>query len=113
MKCDSAQFHALNNVDAEHSHWHGACRPSSVSTLSCIVQAICLCVVVALLAPIVSSRTLSQTTYSDADIYNFALNLEYLEVSLKQKRCWSCSAACANQALMLLESILTAACGLT
>jgi len=33
-----------------------------------------------LLAASASARTLTQSSYTDADIYNFALNLEYLEV---------------------------------
>ena len=37
-------------------------------------------VAIALLATSASARTLTQSTYTDADIYNFALNLEYLEV---------------------------------
>ncbi|DBA72771.1 hypothetical protein WJX79_010734 [Trebouxia sp. C0005] len=36
---------------------------------------------IALLATSTSARTLTQSTYTDADIYNFALNLEYLEAN--------------------------------
>ncbi len=50
----------------------------------CIAQGICVCIAIALIAPFASARTLAQTTYTDADIYNFALNLEYLEV------CFAC-----------------------
>lgn len=45
-------------------------------------QGILVSIVIAMLATCASARTLTQSAYSDADIYNFALNLEYLEVRL-------------------------------
>ena len=51
--------------------------------LSCyfLLQALAVLAVTLLATPALGARTLQQAV-TDADVYNFALNLEYLEVSL-------------------------------
>ena len=82
LKCIAASFLRVQPCFSRCRARPAACLPIRMRfTLALLcMQNLFAYVAIALLATSASARTLTQSTYTDADIYNFALNLEYLEV---------------------------------